>query len=54
MVDFAVGDVCLVGDEDEVGLGVCVALDFVDPVVFDVLKGVAVGGVEDEEDCVGV
>jgi hypothetical protein len=44
----------LVGDEDELCVGVGVAFDLVDPVVLDVLEAVATGEVEDEEDGVGV
>jgi non-canonical (house-cleaning) NTP pyrophosphatase len=52
--DFGFWDVCLVADQNEESVGVGVAFDFVDPVVLDVLEGVALGQVEDEEDRVGI
>jgi hypothetical protein len=48
--DCLIRDVSFVSHEDKHSIGVSVALDLVDPVVFDVHKGVSVVEVEDEED----
>lgn len=48
------GHIGFVPDKDEKGVGIGVALDLIDPVVFDIEEGVAVGEIEDEKDGVRI
>lgn len=48
------GHIGFVPNKDEKGVGIGVALDLVDPIVFDIKEGVAVGEIEDEKDSVRI
>ena len=44
------GHICFVANQHEHGIGISVAFDLIDPVVFDVHERVAIGEIEDEEE----